>query len=78
MLSVEEAENQTPEIRDMKNKTEGTNISGIGDEDAISKTETTHIWLVKTSNACIKVKGFGLTFNCISMCECVGETVMLW
>ena len=39
----------------MKNKTEGTNISGIGDEAAISKTETTHIWLVRTSNACIKV-----------------------
>jgi len=52
----------------MKNKTEGTNISGIGDEAAISKTETTHIWLVRTLNACIKVKGFGLAFNCISMC----------
>jgi len=56
VLSVEEAENQTPEMRDMKNKTEGTNISGIGDEAAISKTETTHIWLVRTSNACIKVR----------------------
>ena len=39
----------------MKNKLNGSSISGIGDEAAISKTETTHIWLVRTSNACIKV-----------------------
>ena len=39
----------------MKNKTNGTSISGIGDEAAISSTETTHIWLVRSSNAYIKV-----------------------
>lgn len=41
----------------MKNKTKGTSISGIGDEAAIysTETETTHIWLVRTSNAYIKV-----------------------
>ena len=38
-----------------KNKLNGSSISGLGDEAAISKTETTHIWLVRTSNACIKV-----------------------
>ena len=39
----------------MKNNKNGSSISGLGDEAAISKTETTHIWLVRTSNACIKV-----------------------
>jgi len=42
----------------MKNKMNGS-ISEIGDEAAISSTETTHIWLVRTSNACIKVIGDG-------------------
>jgi len=25
-----------------------------------------------------KIRGFVSAFNCISMCECVGEAVMLW
>lgn len=38
-----------------KTKKNGSSISGIGEEAAISSTETADIWLLRVSNAFIRV-----------------------